>query len=107
MSGTGTLYELDRCADVAELRASLHKLCAQFGAVQHLDILTSVHEGAQQAIGFLRLADAEQEQAFMRAFGVGCFDGELVVVFDLPDKPENVEDDAFKPSSQWADFGAM
>ncbi len=101
------LEDLSRCADVGELRTSLHTLCARFGSVQHLEILTSVHEGARQAICFLRLTDAAQERAFMQAFDVGRFDGELVFVIDWPDRSAAGDDEWAKPSSQWAEFGGL
>ncbi len=92
------------CADVATLKARLRSTCAAFGTLQRLDVLTSVHEGRQQAICFLRLATPEQEQALMKALGVGRFGGEIVFVVDLQAPPRTEESG---PSSVWADLGAV
>ncbi|MDO5625377.1 MAG: RNA-binding protein [Pseudomonadota bacterium] len=99
-----TIDELRRCADVATLKAAVREAGARFGPVKRLDILTSVHEGRQQAICFLRLQTPEQEQALMKSLGVGRFGGEVVFVVDLDLPPSS--DDA-GPSSQWTDYGAL
>lgn len=95
-----TLEELCACPDVDTLKPAVHAVCSRYGTVQRLDILTSSHEGAQQAICFLRMASAEQERALMRALGVGRFGGEIVFVIDLC---ATVVHEANGPSSQWAD----
>ncbi len=95
-----TLGDLSACADIATLRPALLELCGRFGVVQRLDVLTASHEGTQQAICFLRMGSDAEEQALMRALGVGRFGGELVFVIDL--QAREVEEDA-GPSSQWAD----
>ena len=99
-----SIAELRKCADIAALRTALQEMCAPFGTVRRMDILTSVHEGRQQAICFLRMATPEQEQALMRLLGVGCFGGEIVFVVDL-DAPPPSEDSG--PSSAWADFEVL
>ena len=115
-----SIAELCKCADIAALRTALQEMCAPFGTVRRMDILTAVHEGRQQAICFLRMATPEQEQALMRLLGicflrmatpeqeqalmrllgVGRFGGEIVFVVDL-DAPPPSEDSG--PSSAWAD----
>lgn len=95
---------LRACPDVATLKARLLEACAGFGPVQRLDVLTSTHEGRQQAICFLRLQTAEQEQALMKALGIGRFGGELVFVVDLQ-APAAAEEAG--PSSAWADWGSL
>lgn len=99
-----TLEDLRRSADVASLKSMVHDVGRAFGTVRRLDILTSVHEGRQQAICFLRMQTPEQEQALMKALGVGRFGGEIVFVVDLDPLPE--AEDA-SPSSQWADYGVL
>lgn len=86
------------------LKSRVQEVAAAFGTVRRLDILTAVHEGRQQAICFLRMQTQEQEQALMKALGVGRFGGEIVFVIDLETPPETEE---ASPSSQWADFGAL
>ena len=96
--------ELRECADVTTLRRVLHDTCEPFGAIRRLDILTSVHEGRQQAICFLRMATPEQEQVLMKLLGVGRFGGEIVFVVDLKEPPRSEESG---PSSAWADFEVL
>jgi hypothetical protein len=79
-------HDLQPCTDVAALTPALHGLCSHFGKVEKLAILTSAHEGAQQAICFLRLDAPENERDLMKAWGVGRFGGEVVFVVDL--KPQ-------------------
>lgn len=78
-----SLRDLQQCADVATLTPALHGLCSNFGRVEKLAILTAVHEGAQQAICFLRLESSEKEHDLMKTWGVGRFGGEVVFVVDL------------------------
>ena len=99
-----TLDDLRRISDVSTLKATLQEVAADFGEPKRLDILTSVHEGRQQAICFLRMQTPEQEQALMKALGVGRFGGEIVFVVALDIPPESEE---FRASSQWADFGVL
>ena len=101
---TTTLQALSQCADVADLRSAVPQICAQFGPIQRLDILTSVHEKMQQAICFLRLTDRAHEQALMSSLGVGRFGGEIVFVVDLPEQSAGEDSGPAGPSSQWADF---
>lgn len=77
------LRDLQQYATAETLTPALHRLCRHFGLIEKLVILTAKHEGAKQAICFLRLALEEQEQALMKALGVGRFGGEIVIVVDL------------------------
>jgi len=95
------LDRLRHCPDVATLKPALHRLCEKFGRVARLDVLTAVHEGAKQAICFLRLESPEKEQTLMQALGVGRFGGEIVFVVDLNPAANN---EVQAPSSQWAEF---
>lgn len=99
-----TLEKLQGCADVASLREALQQACEPLGAVRRLDILTSTHEGRQQAICFLRMATQEQDLAVMRQLGVGRFGGEIVFVVDLATPAETAD---AGPSSAWADFEVL
>ncbi len=102
---TTTLQALSQCTDVAELQAAVRRICAPFGPIQRLDILTSAHEDMLQAICFLRLGNRAHEQALMASLGVGRFGGEIVFVVDLPKPLAQDDDESFAPSSQWADWG--
>lgn len=94
------LADLRRHSDVASLKSALQQLCSGFGRITRLDILTAMHEGTQQAICFLRMEHAEQEQRLMKTLGVGRFGGEVVFVLDLK-VPATSE--ALGPSTQWVD----
>lgn len=96
----GALAELRQHSDVSSLKSALHRVCARFGRIERLDILTAVHEGTKQAICFLRMEQPDQEQQLMRTLGVGRFGGDVVFVLNL-DLPVTPEDPG--PSSQWAD----
>lgn len=96
-----SLRDLQQCADVATLTPALHGLCSHFGRVEKLAILTATHEGAQQAICFLRLESSEKEQVLMKTLGVGRFGGEVVFVVDLKAQDGAEE---FNTTSQWRNF---
>lgn len=100
-SSMRSLRDLQQCVDVAMLTPALHGLCSHFGRIEKLAILTAVHEGAQQAICFLRLESPEKEQVLMRTLGVGRFGGEVVFVVDLKAQ-EGAEE--FNTPSQWTNF---
>jgi hypothetical protein len=85
------LRELQQYATAEALTPALHRLCGHFGLVEKLVILTAKHEGAKQAICFLRLESEDQEQALMQALGVGRFGGEVVIVVDLKVNASNPE----------------
>lgn len=96
-----SLRDLSRCPDVAALTPALYGLCSHFGRVDKLAILTARHEGAQQALCFLRMESPEKEQILMKTLGVGRFGGEVVFVVDL-NPPAFSEE--FSPSSHWSNF---
>ncbi|WP_411878547.1 hypothetical protein [Polaromonas sp. YR568] len=78
-----TLDELNGYADIGALRPALLSLCSRFGSIARLDILAATQAGKRQALCFLRMGSAEQEQQLIREFGVGRFGGDLVLVVDL------------------------
>jgi hypothetical protein len=78
-----TLVELQDYDNADTLRPALHDLCSHFGHVDRLVVLTAKHEGARQAICFLRLESVDHEQILMRELGVGKFGEEIVIVVDL------------------------
>ena len=99
-----SLDELNYCVDVATLRCRLNSLCTRFGTLTRLDIIDSIQAGRRQAMCFLRMESADQEQRFSSELGVGRFGGELVVVVDLnANQAANDEDNdnqAEGPSAQ-------
>lgn len=96
-----SLHDLQKCSDVSALTPALHKLCSGFGRVDKLSILTAMHNGARQAVCFLRLESPEKERILMKTLGVGRFGGEVVFVVDL--KPATIDAES-APASVWSDF---
>lgn len=78
-----TLDQLNGYADIGALRPALLSLCSRFGSIARLDILAATQAGKRQALCFLRMGSAEQEQQLIREFGVGRFGGDLVLIVDL------------------------
>ena len=89
MSAPGTsirdrLRSLGGCGDVARLRSAIGELCAEFGNVKHIDVLTLAEAEHRRAVCFLRLESADQEQRLMSALGVSRFGDDVLVIVDLP-----------------------
>ena len=80
---TKPLEMLEECSDIASLRPLLREVCMGYGTVVCLDILMASQIGKRQALCFLRMATAEQEDQLMRELGAGRFGGDIVVIVDL------------------------
>ncbi len=70
-------------ADIGHLRPALQSLCARYGSLSRLHILTARQHGKRQALCFLRMDTADQERHLMRDLGIQRFSGDLVLVVDL------------------------
>jgi len=77
------LTDLTQCGDVESLQSALHTLCAEFGSVFRLDILTMFEAGKRQAVCLLRLDSSEHEHKLMTKLGAGRFGEDLCVVAAL------------------------
>jgi hypothetical protein len=77
------LDPLKNFSDIHAMRSVLHSMCSRFGSVARLDIVAASQAGRRQALCFLRMDSAEQEQRVMHELGVGRFGGDLVVIVDL------------------------
>jgi len=77
------LHSLSGCGDAASLRSAVSALCAQFGKVTHIDILTMAEAEKRRALCFLRLESVAQERQLMTTLGVRRFGADLLVVVDL------------------------
>jgi len=75
--------QLKNFPDISALRPALHSLCSRYGSVARLDILAASQAGKRQALCFLRMDSAAQEQQLMCELGVGRFGGDLVVIVAL------------------------
>ena len=77
------LEDLVECGDVGSLDSALRKLCAEFGSVSQLDILTMIDAGKRHAVCLLRMDSSEHEQNLMTKLGAGRFGEDLCVVVNL------------------------
>ena len=77
------LKALTACADALGLKSAVHEMCAEFGNVKSIDILTVVEAERRRALCFLRLESEAQEIELMRSLGVSRFGSEVLVVVDF------------------------
>lgn len=82
--------DLQNRHDLASIRTALLGVCARFGRVRTLTIFPVNRVGQAQALCFLRMASAEEEQQIMTVLGIGRFGGEMVLVVNLRTAPELV-----------------
>jgi len=78
------LKALTGCGDTDRLGFAIRELCAEFGKVTSIDILTMSEAEKVRALCFLRLESEAQETQLMASLGVGRFGNEVLVVVDLP-----------------------
>jgi hypothetical protein len=80
----GWLESLSGCRDAAGVRSAITDLCAEFGKVTRIDVLTLAAEEKRQAVCLLRLESDAQERHLMSSLGVSRFGDDVLVVVDLP-----------------------
>jgi hypothetical protein len=78
---------LTGCGDAVSLRSAINELCAEYGKVAYIDVLTMTEAEKRWALCLLRLESAAQEQALMRALDVRRFGEDLVMIVDLARQP--------------------
>jgi hypothetical protein len=78
------LHALACCDDAASLRSAVSGLCAAFGKVTSIDILTVAEPQKRQALCFLRLESEAQESQLMSSVGGLRFGSDVLVIVDLP-----------------------
>lgn len=83
----GRMKSLAGCGDAASLRSAIGELCAEFGKVTFMDVLTMAEAEKRWALCFLRLESTAQEHALMSALDVPRFGEDLVVIVDLAERP--------------------
>ena len=74
---------LGRCGDAASLRVAVSELCAEFGKLTRIEILTMAEAEKRRALCFLQLESAAQERQLMMTLGVQRFGADVLVVVDL------------------------
>jgi hypothetical protein len=80
----GWLESLTGCCDAAGVRSAITELCAEFGKVTRIDVLTLAADEKRQAVCLLRLESDAQERQLMRSLGVSRFGDDVLVIVDLP-----------------------
>jgi hypothetical protein len=85
----GRLESLAGCRDAASLRSAITDLCAQFGKVTRIDVLTLAVEEKRQAVCLLRLESDAQERQLMSSLGISRFGDDVLVIVDLPARPDH------------------
>lgn len=77
------LLSLSGCGDAVTLRSAVSDLCAEFGEVTRLDVVTMSEAEHRRALCFLRLASVAEEGRLMAGLGAARFGEDLLVVVDL------------------------
>ena len=75
------------CGDAASLRSAVSELCAEFGKVTRIDILTMDEAEKRRALCFLRLESEDQERQLMTSLGVSRFGDDVLFIVDLRADP--------------------
>jgi len=78
------LKSLTDCGDLASLSAAVRALCAEFGKVTHIDVLTIAEAERRRALCLLRLESPAQEQQLMATLSASRFGDDVLIVVDLP-----------------------
>ena len=77
------LKALAGCGDPERLKTAIHELCAEFGKVTSISIMTMTEAEKRRALCFLRLESEAQEVELMSSLGACRFGSEVLVVVDL------------------------
>jgi len=83
-SPRGWLESLTRCRDAASVCSAITDLCAEFGKVTRIDVLTLAAEQRRRAVCLLRLETEAQEKRLMSSLGISRFGDDVLVIVDLP-----------------------
>ena len=81
------LKPLAGCRDVVSLKSAVQEMCAEFGKLTHIDILTMAQADKRRALCLLRLESEVQERQLMTSLGVCRFGSDVLVVVDLSRAP--------------------
>ena len=88
-SPRGWLESLTACRDAASVCSAITDLCAEFGKVTRIDVLTLAAEERRRAVCLLRLESDAQEKRLISSLGISRFGDDLLVIVDLPARPES------------------
>jgi hypothetical protein len=77
------LKALTGCGDPVTLRLAVGELCAEFGKVTRIDVLTMAEGQRRRALCLLRLESEAQEIRLMSSLRASRFGDDVLVVVDL------------------------
>ena len=85
-SGTSQAWmnALAGCGDAASLQSAVRGLCAAYGKVTSIDVMTVAEPRKRQALCFLRLESEAQEIRLMTGVGALRFGSDVLIIVDLP-----------------------
>jgi len=78
------LESLAGCGDAVSLRSAISELCAEFGKVTRIDVVTLADAEKRRALCFLRMESTAQEERLVMALDALRFGDDMLVVVDLP-----------------------
>jgi hypothetical protein len=78
------LESLAGCADATAVRSAVRALCAEFGPVTRIDVMTMAEAEKRRALCFLRLESEAQEKQLMTSLGAARFGNDVLVIVNLP-----------------------
>lgn len=81
------LKPLAACRDVGSLKSAVREMCAEFGKVTRMDILTMAEAEKRRALCFLQLESEAQESRLIACLGACRFGGDVLVIVDLSGAP--------------------
>ena len=81
------LKPLAGCRDVGSLKSAVHEMCAEFGKVTRMEILTMSEAEKRRALCFLQLESEAQESRLMACLGACRFGSDVLVIVDLSAAP--------------------
>lgn len=82
------LKTLTGCGDAVSLKSAINDMCAAYGKVAYIDVMTMAQAEKRWALCLLRLESEAQERALMHAWDVRRFGDDLVMVVDLARQPQ-------------------
>jgi hypothetical protein len=83
------LKPLAGCCDVGSLKSAVQGMCAEFGKLTRIDILTMAEAEKRRALCFLQLESEAQERQLMASLGACRFGNDVLVIVDLPKAPQS------------------
>jgi hypothetical protein len=84
MTSLERLKPLAACRDARGLKSAMSTLCAEFGKVTRVDILTVTEAKKRQALCLVRLDSAEHEAQLIADLGAARFGDDQLVIVELP-----------------------